>query len=206
VIRLRHNGEESALEAAGCAHLGELVERCARSGGSRVVTRVRVNGCDIPEDGLGRLASFPLEGVALIEVETRPPRAVAIASLDSSASYAAALVRSLLQTAGHLRAGRVEAASRLHAEVTDGLGVFLFAVAAASSFLGEEGEALAGLEDELKPWLETLIAAQRERDWLRVADYLEYEVAERVEQWRRRIEEVRRSLPEARAEVAHDGP
>jgi hypothetical protein len=198
MIRLRHNGEESALDAAGCAHLGELVERCARSGVPGVVVRVRVNGCEIPDEGLGRLASFPLEGVALVEVETRPPREVAIASLESSASYAAALVESLSQTAGHLRAGRIEAASRLHAEVTDALGVFLFAVTAASSFLGEAGEALAGLDDELKPWLETLIEAQRERDWLRVADYLEYEVAERVEQWRRRIEEVRVELPEVR--------
>lgn len=197
MIRLRHNGEESAVDAAGCAHLGELVERCARAGPPGVVTGVRVNGCDIPEDGLGRLASFPLEGVALVELVTRPPREVAIASLASSASYAAALVHSLSQTAGHLRAGRIEAASRLHAEVTDALGVLLFAIAAASAFLGEAGRELSGLEDELKPWLESLIAAQRERDWLRVADYLEYEVAERVEQWRRRIEEVRCALPEA---------
>jgi hypothetical protein len=193
VIRFRVNGEERALDASGCAHLGELIERGSRDGRASVVTRVRVNGCEIPEQGLSQLEALPLEGVELVEIETRLPRDVAFDSLESSGSYAAAIVASLRQTADHLRAGRIEAANRLYAETTDALGVLLFAVSAAARFLEHEGETIAGLEAELQPWLETLVAAQKERDWLRVADYLEYEVAERVEQRRQAIEQLRRS-------------
>jgi ABC-type transporter Mla subunit MlaD len=119
---------------------------------------------------------------------------VAAASLESSSDYAVRLVSALQETAAQLRAGRIEQGNRLYSEVTDALRVLLYALAAAAQVLGEDAASLEGLEGELQPWLEALVEAQKTWDWLRVADYLEFEVAELVTGWRQRIEAVRRTL------------
>ncbi len=193
MIRIRHNGTESTLDPASCRHLGEAIDSCVR-GSESLVTKVRVNGCDLPEGFLDKLEDFPLEGIAEIEVETREPCEVAAASLESSSDYAARLVNALQETAEQLRAGRIEQGNRLYTEVMDALGVLLYAIAAAAQVLGEDAASLEGLEGELQPWFEALFEAQKTWDWLRVADYLEFEVAELVTGWRQRIEGVRRTL------------
>lgn len=194
MIRVTHNGVESALGCDAGGSLGEAIRACARGaqGATRVVTRVRVNGCDVPEDALARLEDFSLEGVSEIELESRPAREVAFASLETSAEYAASLHEALARTAEHLRTGRIEDANRLYAYALDGITVLVFAVEAAARELGESAAPLGGLEQALLPWLEALVPAQEERDWVRVADYLEHEIAPLLDGWRAKLVAVRR--------------
>jgi hypothetical protein len=186
VLRVRHNGVERAIDVSTCSHLGEVIALCSRAEGGEfhVPTRVSVNGCVIPEQSLDKLETFPLEGVEEIQVETCPPREIAVASLESSWSYAGEVARALEDTAAHLRAGRIDDGNRLYAEAVDALGVLLYALSAAADTLGEAAGPIVGLGEELHPWLETLLEAQSQRDWLRVADYVEFEVAARVDAWR----------------------
>ena len=200
MIRVQHNGEERLLDVSGLAHLGDVIEACATSDPRDVVTCVRVNGCEIPDDSLDRLESFPLEGVEQIDVETRPRRAVAISSLESAAEYAPALSEALFAAASHLRGGRIEQAGRLQAEASDALGVFTFAVTAAAEALGSDGEPLCGLEAALRPWLQELLEAHQQQDWVRVADYLEYEVAPLIDGCRQGIARVLRQVSDPGSE------
>ena len=52
-----------------------------------------------------------------------------------------------------------------------------------SSVLAEEAQVLADLQGEIYPWLEELMQAQTEKDPIRIADVLEYEVTPRIEEW-----------------------
>ena len=111
------------------------------------------------------------------------------------------MVDSLRRSADFLRAGKIEDANRIAAEATDAIGVLVYAIPAAGRVLGDAASALHNVDNELQPWIEALVHAQSEMDWLRVADCLEYEVAELVGNWSERIERVESAL----ADAADDG-
>jgi hypothetical protein len=194
LIPIRHNGTEKNFENLDFANLGDVMSACVGADASQVVTSLRVNGCAIPDENLEMLEEFSVEGIEEIDIETRPVREVALGSLDSSISYGKKIEQALLDTATGLRAGKVQDANEIFADTIDALGVYLFALGAIGKALGEDGAELFGLEEELQPWLDELIEAQMDQDWLRVADFAEFEVAELISEWSRRLRRVRKAL------------
>lgn len=192
MIRVAHNGIEKAFEDLTAENLGDVIVSCLGDDGSRVLRSVSVNGCAIPDNDLEGLRGFSLEGIDRIEIVTCEARIVALESLDSCLDYAAELERALLTTAAYLRSGKIVEANELFANIADAISVFLFAISVSDSALGGGDEELHGMEEELQPWLDELIDAQSERDWVRIADYAEFELAELVAEWRRRIQRVQR--------------
>lgn len=190
MIRVRHNGAESGVDAARFSHLGDLIFSVLRedAGSARAVERVVVNGCEIPEQSLEKLELFPLDDVHEIELISRPLYEIALASLESSRDYCERLRVAFERIVDGLRAGRVEEANRLYCDAIDGLGLLVFAVTAAARQLGDRGLSLVGMDSAVIPSLEQLVEAQEVQDWVRVADTLEYELAPAIHEWRGRIE------------------
>jgi hypothetical protein len=193
LIRIRHNGAEKHFENLDFANLGDVMRACAGADESQVVTSLSVNGCAIPDESLETLEEFPVEGIEEVEVQTRAVREVALDSLDSSISYGNKIEAALLDTASRLRAGKIQDANEIFADTIDALNVFLYALGAIGKALGEDGDELFGLEEELKPWLDELIEAQLDQDWLRVADFAEFEVVELISEWSRRLRRVQKA-------------
>ncbi len=190
MIRVRHNGSESGVDASRFAHLGDLILSCLRSDArpSLVAEHVRVNGREIPEESLEKLELFPLDDIHEIEITSSPASEIAFSSLENSRAYAEQLELAFGRIAEGLRAGRVEEANRIYADAIDGLTLLVFAVTAAGRELGGGGADLMGMESAVLPSLEQLMAAQQEQDWVRVADTLEYELGPALGVWRGRIE------------------
>lgn len=193
-MQVRHNGRAQQIEAGAGVSLAQVLQTCVAGGPRVVIARARLDGRELSRDEIDALESQPATGHAELDVETRPAAEVALESLESSAAYVPALEGALQRTAAQLRQGRIEEANELFAGALDGFSVLLFAVTAAARELPEVASALAGLDDELQPWLETLCEAQQGHDWLSVADALEYEVAPRVSQWAVRIREAQDRL------------
>jgi hypothetical protein len=201
MIRIRHNGAERSADPAGLASLEDLVARSCQETGrdGEVLVRCRVNGMALDDERLSELAQVPLEQVASVDLETRPPAAIARDGLAHSREYAGRVGEALSTTAELFREGRVEEANHLYADVLDALSVLVYAVDAAGRQLGDAGSPLDGLQRELRPWLDELLDAQSGRDWVRVADYLEYEMAPLVADWSRRIDGVLGAVESPRA-------
>lgn len=195
MIAVRHNSVESAADVRRFAHLGELVFSLLREDTTctRVVERLTVNGCAIPEESLEKLELFPLEDIHEIELASKPVVEVALASLESSRDYCERLRSAIDRIVDGLRAGRVEEANRLYCDAIDGLGLLVFAVTAAARELGESGLPLVGMDSAVIPSLEQLVEAQEVQDWVRVADTLEYELSPAIGEWRGRIEVAQRA-------------
>lgn len=193
MIRLQHNG--TALEATpeGFANLAALVRAYIAEPGSedRVIEHLSVDGRVIEVDGIETLEEVSLDGVREVELRTRGVLEVARESLDSSADYAGLVRDALSETAQLLRAGRIEDGNRLFADVLDALNVLVFAVTSAGRVLRADAELLHELEPELRPWLEAASDALEQRDWLRLADTLEYELRPRLAEWPERIRSLR---------------
>lgn len=198
MIRIRHNGVQREVAPEGLETLADLVAWSCREAGlsEEVVVDCRVNGMGLDEERIGALQEVPIQQVAEVEVETRAASAIALSSLGSSRDYTDRVREALQRTAGLLREGKVEDANELYADAIDALSVLVYAISTAGQQLGSSGEPLQDVQAEVHPWLDQLLDAQETRDWVRVADYLEYEMEPILADWARRIDGVRRELGE----------
>ena len=199
MIRIRHNGVDRAVDAEGFGSLADLVRWSCEEGGlgEEVVVDCRVNGMALDEERIANLAAVPIDQIGEIEMETRAPAAIALSSLSSSRDYTDRVREAFQRTASLLREGKVEDANQLYADAIDALSVLVYAISTAGQQLGETAEPLCYVQAEVHPWLDGLLQAQQIRDWVRVADYLEYEVEPILADWGRRIDGVRRQCGEA---------
>jgi len=193
MIRIRHNGAERSADPAGLASLAELVAWSCETAGREgdVVVHCSVNGMALDEGRMAALGEVPIAQVAEVELTTRPPAAVALDGLASAREYAGRVRAALRRTGELFREGRVEDANHLYADVLDALSVLVFAAVSAGQQLGERGAPLHDLEAQVRPWLAELLDAQGVHDWVRVADYLEYELDPILADWERRMDAVR---------------
>lgn len=194
MIRVRHNDAETRTDPGEHGDLRALVRAALDAAGpGRVLTRLAVNACEIPEPDPERLAGFSLERVEEVDIESRTAAEVARASLESAAEYSERVEAALVRAADLFRAGHLDRAGELCADGADALGVLLYVCSGASIALGAAGDRLRGLGEGLTPWLESVVKAQEQYDWLRVADCLEYELAPRVAEVREAMREALRS-------------
>ncbi len=193
MVRIRCDGTEREIDLSGCESVGDAIARCLHPESDRVVTRVEVDGRDLSSEDRELLESIALGDVARVDVETDTPTSVALATLASADEYLGRIREALAQTSSLLRGGKIEQGNRLYADLLDALSVLVFAVASAGQQLGDAGRTLHEIESDLQPWLDALLDAQKLRDWVRVADYLEYEIDPIMGDWRRRLHGVQRS-------------
>lgn len=146
-------------------------------GEARVVVRLVLDGHEVPANALDDLSAVSLAGCERVEVETAPVREVARKSLVSAGEYAERVQEALCHTAELLRSERPEVANEYFAEAIDGMSVLLFTLQAAAEQLGPVARSVEEIGTRVQPWLDALAEAQLAQDWIRMADYLEYEIA-----------------------------
>lgn len=113
------------------------------------------------------------------------------AVLDDGASHAAELQRFTLATAGLFRAGNERAALDHYIELLGGFDMLIRALADVAFVLGVDfsttpvgNVTLERFVSQLNTLLQETMAAQQRKDWVLIADLLEYELAPHLEQWR----------------------
>ncbi|ANA41227.1 MULTISPECIES: hypothetical protein [Geobacter] len=113
------------------------------------------------------------------------------AVLDDGASHAAELQRFTLATAGLFRAGNDRPALDHYIELLGGFDMLIRALADVAFVLGVDfsttpaGDVtLERFVGQLNTLLQETMAAQQRKDWVLIADLLEYELAPHLGQWR----------------------
>lgn len=177
-MQLRFDGNDKQIEG-GCVDAEQLLAPFLLDDGAaaRVVVRLSLDGEEVPGEHLSDLSQIVLADAQRIDVDTVSVRDVALQGLASANDYAEQVCKALRSTADRLRSDRPEVASEQLAEAVDGLLVLFFALDAAASHLGAVAEPVAGIAARVQPWLDAVLEAHQGADWVRVADYLEYEIA-----------------------------
>lgn len=180
------DGEARRLDTSGCANLAELVamaEAAGSQGEASVVVAIEVDGEALPPEALSGLEQHPLDGVARVAIQLRPTRAVARSVLEQGADYCLQIAQAIDQCVEEFRSGRSDRGNEILADVTDSLTVLTGITYSVASILEDTAQALAEAQSDVFPWLRELVEAQSDRDPLRIADLLEYEIKTRIETW-----------------------
>jgi hypothetical protein len=155
-----------------------------------VVTDVRLDGVDEPAFRDPGLSAQPMSTFSLVEVETGEPQVLARRCLGEAASAVGELRLATRDTADGFRLANVEEAQEGLHHVSEGLVMVLRIVAAAGLALRREldsvdgdGRSIGTLSNDLDAIVQVLLEAQRNEDWIQVADILEYDLNPILSGW-----------------------
>ena len=159
-----------------------------------VVTMVRLDGVEEPAFRDPSLCASRLADFGRIEIETGEPQVLARRSLADAASALEELGSATRAAASQFRLGDIAAAESGIEQVSRSLLMVLRIVAAAGLALRRElespdrhGMSIGALTTDLGSLLATLVDAQRDDDWLRIADILDDELAPVMSRWQRTL-------------------
>jgi hypothetical protein len=184
MARLLLNGDAQTLEIAHKTW-GDLLAWADRTSADLglLVTAVRLDGVDEPSFRETAMASRPLDGVDVIEVDAANPASLVAESLDDALSGLEGLRAHATDVARRFRGNRLAQANLGLAELTQGLGTLVTLAEAVSSAMGipidtvvlDGRPAFSVIEDLGQPLTE-LTEAQQQQDWVTVADILEFDL------------------------------
>jgi hypothetical protein len=189
---IRISSTELGGEFAFCKTLGEVVselEKKVKAQG-RVVCTISVNGMRLNETDEQRLAATSVAELKNIEFETEDPAELMRSTLHSQAQMAAEISRVSLLAAEAFRRLDLNPAQNLLISLLDGCRWFtdgLVALKSAPSGLlkfpfDENQWSLA--ESEFRRVVSEILAAVERRDYVLIADLLEYDLGNSLDRWR----------------------
>jgi|GEM_PF-736505 len=155
-----------------------------------LVVRVELDGENLT--GLDREQWSARKDVKELRLETQSPRALLAGSLRVSREWLTPLRTELVGCADRFRLGDDAQAIEGLIRVTEGLRLLFMGVgqiqrlAAGQGLLQDAGLSERLVEDfqaEIPRLLDEIIQAQERRDWIQVADLLEYDVMDRLASW-----------------------
>ncbi len=205
-VKIRVNGENLDVDQSGLTDLASLVEkiRTARFEPGELIVSLTVDGERVDVGALEKEGDpTPVSQISSVEIVTiRKPLEKAAELLRGMGEYLGRLSEGAGGVADKFRIGNEEEANTLLGKALDGLGVFTDLVETVknlsktdlSLIADEGGESLAAKEERLLKALKELEGAQINKDWVLVADILEYDVAPLVGEWRRLLPLVEREL------------
>lgn len=205
-VKIRVNGEDLGVDQSGLADLASLVEkiRTARFEPGELIVSLTVDGERVDVGALEKEGDpTPVSQISSVEIVTiRKPLEKAAELLRGMGEYLGRLSEGAGGVADKFRIGNEEEANTLLGKALDGLGVFTDLVETVknlsktdlSLIADEGGESFAAKEERLLKALKDMEGAQINKDWVLVADILEYDVAPLVGEWRRLLPLVEREL------------
>ncbi len=192
-MMIKLNEENVQWDPKGQNQLGDLLEEFVNKRFFRdeFIATIRINGEEVPEDVLPTMKAKPMSEVNSIEITTDTFRNVSIRALDSMDEYVEGLVALVEQSADKFRTEDETSANKNFINCVEGLQTFVGIIDKVKTINGldfeamrYEDNALATKEQELLQVLNTLFETQKRRDWIALADILEYELAPLVGEWK----------------------
>lgn len=192
--------EEIAVKFAGCRNLREIIEQLEAEFSNRgeVICEIHVNDVPLDDGDEAKFANSKREEIRKLAVRSNKPQALIADAIQSACVFVPELEKSCLATAELFRGSDLALAQKRFHETLEGcqwLVDTLMHVRGAASNIGEpiaHAERWYEAEKILMKAISELSEAYANRDYVLVADLLEYEVTGAMSIWRDAIEEERK--------------
>lgn len=188
-------------EAAGGSMRELMAEASTLVSRGNVIARVFVDGIEEMAYLNESFLSKSTEGVGLVRIETQPLRDVLLQGMDLGRSFLLQVVRQAEHIALGFRKADVTEASEQLLVVADGLKGMVQMLDSLREHFPELFKTFTsggGTLDEhvgsLTEILKSITAAQSESDWVVVADAVEYELADKAQEWQILLGELRQRV------------
>ncbi len=198
------NNRKIDLDLSDVKNLSDLLKTISEKhlSSDEVITNVLLNNDPLDDESFLLYKDKILSEINSLALTTSTdPTERASSLLREVANYMDNLSTGLRDVADVLRMGEIEKANSLLLQGIDGISSFMDLVGAiktlAKSDLSDlilEDGSLGDLEGQLFKTLNDLKEGQESKDWVTVADLLEYELSPIMERWRAAIPELQRKI------------
>ena len=172
---------------------GEVMEKLSAeiTNRGRVITEIRLNGQPLTGGRQVDYYRYPLEQVQTLELTTTDPKSLAGEALDSAEEHIGMVKKSALRSAELFRLGDHLEANESYSKLVEGLRWMVKAISALTGMMQIDQTEISAGDNNLKEYQEKMLIgifdlmydAQKNEDWVGLADILEYELAPALDQW-----------------------
>jgi len=147
------------------------------------ITRIKLNGEDITGKSWERFSHFTLKDIKDLQVETGNIERLARETLSSLKDFTGNVIEELKRAAEQFRLGQFDQGGEVFSHTLDGIQLVNHIsimvernLEIESRYQPNNGQTLAIQMTNLKPVIEDIFAAQKDQDWILLADLIDYEL------------------------------
>ncbi|VAX15321.1 hypothetical protein MNBD_NITROSPINAE03-574, partial [hydrothermal vent metagenome] len=149
----------------------------------------------VKEDAVASIGETPISEIRTVSFNTaKDPAEKVVDLLKKMGAYLEGFSAGVCEVADQFRMGSPEEASRILLQAIEGIGSFIELLSAVRlvtgselSDLSYENKSLKEREEKLLDITKKIQASQEEKDWITIADLLEYELGPLMTEWKEMI-------------------
>ncbi|MFQ5455589.1 MAG: hypothetical protein ACE5EA_05200 [Nitrospirota bacterium] len=191
--------EEKELNIKDVSGFDELLANISQNNVSQgyVISQIILNGKDISSYNL---SDINVSDIERLELFTSSLKDIILDSLENVYGYIGRLNEALKKVSELYRRGKAEEANNYYSECTEGLEWVLKTVHEIKSSIAQLGDKKIGAilvsdsEDMLIDILNKMFSAQKESDWIILADLVEYKMIPLLQGWKDSISGLKEEL------------
>lgn len=193
MLSLKIDGASKSFTPEGETTFGEVMKKLSSRLESEglVITGITMNNQPLSGGRQFDYNDFPLVEVESIELDTAKPLVLAAEALESSGEHLRMLMELSAKTAEFFRLGNELKANENYSNLLEGLRWMEKGMNAMAGMvkIGQDeiiinGKSINNYQQEsLLPVLDNMHSAQKNEDWIALADMLEYELIPALEEW-----------------------
>ncbi|VAX21671.1 hypothetical protein MNBD_NITROSPINAE02-790 [hydrothermal vent metagenome] len=191
---IKVNDKKVSIDTSGLKTVSDLIEALLKGsiGSSELIKSVQLDDNLFGNESFKSTRTLSIVNCRNISINTIvDPKGAAIELIARMEIYLASFSDGLTEVADRFRAGAIEEANAMLVSVIEGLQSLTELVETAKEFSGSDPGSLKVGEEDLSVHetrligiLENLHDAQEAKDWVVVADLLEYELGPSIDEWR----------------------
>ena len=187
------NEKERNYDTSSCDNLNKLYNNLLNEFATQqesLVTKIRLNGKELSKDELQKRGHLPVNDIESFELIILTLPEIALNNVNNAMEYLGKLIPAVKKTSELFRTKSPEEANKYYLQCIEGLTWFQEVVENISSLLKQELEklnfdpkSLVELQKQLLSITKEISDFQAKKDWVMLADLLEYELTPYLEKW-----------------------
>ncbi|MFQ5451324.1 MAG: hypothetical protein ACE5E9_11910 [Nitrospinaceae bacterium] len=200
-MKISINGQEDNRSYEG-ETLGEVLDGILRtqSGKENVICKVRINEKEVAPDSLP-VRRTPVSQIDTLEAEIYSLIDILGKNLTNAENYLEKLIPGIEKASELFRMGSEQEANKFFLNIIDGIDWFsqvvdslVKAVDISSETRFFQGPSLREKQDQLVELTGQMLDANKNKDWVLLADLLEYEIVPFYEEWKDLLPEIQQQV------------
>ena len=192
-MKVKVNDEEFEYDFNKYNTLGDILEelKSNRLGEKDFISEIIINGENIVEEKRSGLEDRPLSDITSLEINTDNPFDISLRVLSNMEDFMGHLINLIDESADKFRLADEAEANKQFISCVEGLQTFVGVVDKVKTLnkldfndITYESVPIAKRQAELLEVFNSLHNTQANKDWITVADLLEYELSPLVKDWK----------------------
>lgn len=192
MLKIVINDIERDFDASSIDNLGNLFKCLLDEFSSQEshVTKIRLNGEELSENDIQAKGNLPVQEIEELELSILSMPEIALNNINNAMEYLNKLIPAVTESSELFRTKSAEEANQHFIECIEGLTWFQEVIEIITIALKEELESpnpehknISKLQQKMLQLVKDISDSQEKKDWVMLADLLEYELTPVLEEW-----------------------